>query len=377
MKHLEFCRNGLYLQFCLNDENGLLVDHIGTEKSGIAPNRFFTPAEVFVTGENPDDHHGAKHTGCNLLKYESHDETESGLVFVLNNGKIRVHQHYDFCGDIRGIRSYATVENISGEKIGLEYASSFCLYGFDMSKLWLCHNAWCRELQWCGYRPQELGYHHISSFSTKRIAVSNTGTWSTKEYMPMGIIENEAEYIFWQIENNGSWNFEISDIQDQNYLKLSGPSEQENGWWKELGPGETFETVKATICFEKTMDSVLGEMTKYRRTLAYRSEKDAGLPVIFNDYMMCLWADPTTEKERPVIDAAARIGAEIYCMDAGWYADGTWWETVGEWKVVEKRFPNGMREVFDYIREKGMKPGIWLEPEGMGVNCPIDRKSVV
>ena len=30
-----------------------------------------------------------------------------------------------------------------------------------------------------------------------------------------------------------------------------------------------------------------------------------------------------------------------------------------------------MDEVFDYIRQKGMKPGIWLEPEVMGINCPI------
>lgn len=376
MKNLEFCKNGIYLQFCVDDENRLIIRHIGTGKSELPANRFFTPAEVFVTGENPDDHHGAKHTGCNLLKYESHRENGNELVFVLRNDKIRVQQHYDMVGDGKAVRSYASVENISGQKIGLEYVSSFCLYGFDIQTLWLCHNAWCRELQWRAYSPEELGYSHINNFSTKRIAVSNTGTWSTKEYMPLGIIENGEECIFFQIENNGSWNFEISDIQDRNYLKLSGPSEQENGWWKELLPGETFETVRAAICFEKTMDGVLGEMTKYRRTRAYRSEKDAGLPVIFNDYMMCLWADPTTEKELAVIDAAARVGAEIYCMDAGWYADGTWWETVGEWKVCERRFPNGMGEVFDYIRKKGMKPGIWLEPEVMGINCPIlDRFS--
>ena len=173
----------------------------------------------------------------------------------------------------------------------------------------------------------------------------------------MGIIENKRECIFWQIENND--------------LKLSGPSEQENGWWKELNPGEIFETIKAAIGFEKNINGVFGEMTKYQRTLAYRSEKDAGLPVIFNDYMMCLNADPSTEKELAVIDAAAKVGAEIYCMDAGWYADGTWWKTVGEWKVCEGRFKNGMGEVFDYIRQKGMKPRIWLEPEVMGINCPI------
>lgn len=111
-------------------------------------------------------------------------------------------------------------------------------------------------------------------------------------------------------------------------------------------------------------------MTKYRRIIAYRSDKDRSLPVIFNDYNQCLDADPTTEKELPVIDAAKKAGAEIFCMDAGWYADGTWWETVGEWVVCKKRFPNGLKEVFDYIRSKDMLPGIWVEPEVMGIGCP-------
>lgn len=361
------------MQFCIDDEERLSVNHIGTKKSDLDANMFFTPTEVFITGENPNDHHGAKHTGGNLdtMKYVSHHENENELAFVMSNGKIRVTQHYDFFENIKVIRSYATVENISNEKIGLEYVSSFCMYGFDFDKISICHNAWGRELQWQTYSPKELGYNRISSFSTKRIAVSNTGTWPTKEYMPLGIVKNDDECFFWQIESDCSWNFEISDIQKVNYIKLSGPSEQENGWWKELNPGDVFETVKTAISFEKSINGVFGEMTKYRRTLAYRSEKDTKLPVIFNDYMKCLNADPTTEKELEVIDAAAKVGAEIYCMDAGWYADGTWWETVGEWKVCESRFKNGMSEVFDYIRQKGMKPGIWLEPEVMGINCPI------
>ena len=373
MQYLNFYKNSIYLQFCIDDESRLLINHVGLEKNTLAGNKFFTPAEVFITGENPNDHHGAKHTGSNLdtMKYVSHYENGNELVFVMSNGKIRVTQHYDFFENIKVIRSYAAVENISNEKIGLEYVSSFCMYGFDFDKISICHNSWGRELQWHTYTPKELGYNRINSFSTKRIAISNTGTWPTKEYMPLGIAENDDECFFWQIESDCSWNFEISDIQKVNYLKLSGASEQENGWWKELNPGEVFETVKSAIGFEKNINSVFGEMTKYRRTIAYRSEKDIGLPVIFNDYMKCLNADPTTEKELAVIDAAAKVGAEIYCMDAGWYADGTWWETVGEWKVCESRFKNGMSEVFDYIRQKGMKPGIWLEPEVMGINCPI------
>lgn len=33
MKHLEFYKNGIYMQFCMDDENRLPVNHIGREKA--------------------------------------------------------------------------------------------------------------------------------------------------------------------------------------------------------------------------------------------------------------------------------------------------------------------------------------------------------
>ena len=42
---------------------------------------------------------------------------------------------------------------------------------------------------------------------------------------------------------------------------------------------------------------------------------------------------------------------------------------MGEWQESKERFPNGLKEVTDYIREKGMVPGVWLELEVMGICC--------
>ena len=36
----------------------------------------------------------------------------------------------------------------------------------------------------------------------------------------------------------------------------------------------------------------------------------------------------------------------------------------------KERFPGGFKEVMDYIRSKGMIPGVWLEIEVMGIKCP-------
>jgi alpha-galactosidase len=88
--------------------------------------------------------------------------------------------------------------------------------------------------------------------------------------------------------------------------------------------------------------------------------------------MNTLSGDPTTEKLLPLIDSAAEAGAEAFCIDAGWYADdGNWWDTVGEWQPSTGRFPGGFDEVLDRIRDRGMIPGVWLEPEVIGVNSPM------
>jgi len=59
-------------------------------------------------------------------------------------------------------------------------------------------------------------------------------------------------------------------------------------------------------------------LTAYRRLLLPHPEQ--AVLLIFNDYMNCLWADPTEENELPMIEAAAKAGCDYYVIDAGWYA---------------------------------------------------------
>lgn len=394
---LEFKEQDLKMVFEVTDENNLLLLHFSKSdfdetKIIDKAKRWFTPIEVHVSGKNQNDHHGAKHTassGSLSLKYKDHKyyDNEQGkkLEFLLEDEILSATLHYQLYTGVSGVRAWCEVKNISDENVGLEYVSSFSLLGIDKEgddsqndkmRVYIPHNSWCREVNWKKYTLSELGYDKITAFSTKRIMISNSGTWSTKEYLPMGVIENiEAKNaIMWQIENNGSWTWEISDISDTLYLKVSGPTDNENHWYKELKPGESFEGVKAAITVGEDFSDALCALTSYRRKIRRANRADSYLPVIFNDYMNCLWADPTTEKMIPIIDKAAEIGSEYYCMDAGWYADGTWWETVGEWMPCEWRFKNGIKEVFDYIKSKGMIPGIWLEIEVMGINCPLADK---
>ena len=119
----------------------------------------------------------------------------------------------------------------------------------------------------------------------------------------------------------------------------------------------------------------MAELTRHRRWLRRERTADRDSLLVFNDYMNTLNGDPTTERLLPLIAAAAEAGAECFCIDAGWYDDtelGDWFPTVGEWIPSTRRFPGGgLAAVVAAIRDAGMKFGLWLEPEVVGVLSPI------
>jgi len=92
--------------------------------------------------------------------------------------------------------------------------------------------------------------------------------------------------------------------------------------------------------------------------------------------MNCLWGDPTEAKELPLIEAAAKAGCEYFVIDAGWYAEvhEDWSQTIGSWQPTRSRWPHGLKFVLDRIRQVGMVPGLWLEPEVAGAKSALAQK---
>lgn len=403
MKQIAITENGVHIVFGINENKELKLLHFSStefdERNFAEPQLIgesFQLVQVNFSGYNrPYEKHGNKHIVTSpgyLLKYvDMQDETnEIGRKLTITQEDTavtgaRVVTHMQFYKGTTVVRCKNVVTNIGTEEQTLEYISSFCYFGLEKEgtsssddKMYLSYanNGWQKEMSWKTSNFPEMGMAQtqptIFQRTSKTIEVTNTGNWSTKEYLPMGYLENrEAKTsLFWQIEHNGSWHYEIGDMHGHFYVCISGPTEVQSHWFKTLKPGESFESVPVAVgvgCDDFSVD--MGELTKYRRLIRRPNEDNENLPVIFNDYMNCLFGDPTTEKELPLIDAAAETGCEYFVIDAGWYAPGEWWDSVGEWKECIERFPNGLKEVTDYIRSKGMVPGVWLELEVMGIQC--------
>lgn len=403
MKYIDIQENGIYLRFAIIHDDILRLLHFSArpyrEEDIVeeAVEEGFPFLGMNLSGfDRPYERHGNKYIVTApgyRMKYAGHEDTSNSfgrlLIFRLLDDVtgVTVRSFLQFYSGLPILRIWHEARNDGPETQTLEYIANFHYEGIEKEgdlprdekmAVWIPHNSWQRELNWKRYTLPELGMELVQPKEIQRsssmIRVSNTGNWSAKEYLPMAYLENTqtGSGLFWQIEHNGSWHWEIGDQNGHLYLALGGPNELYSHWYKDLKPGDSFTTVPAAVgVTAKGLDDAMGTLTDYRRIIRRKNKDNELLPVIFNDYMNCLWGNPTAEKEFPLIDAAADTGCEYFVIDAGWYAEGLWWDSVGEWEENRTRFPNGLKEVTDYIRQKGMIPGVWLEPEVMGIHCEM------
>lgn len=255
----------------------------------------------------------------------------------------------------------------------------------DADLLW-AENDWVAECRW-QRRPMRdaspaLNDRVVHANGKGAFTQTGRGVWSSCGRLPMGGLTDRrtGRTWLWQIEHNGGgWHWECGERGEPAYVALLGPDDTHHGWRHPLEPGEEFRTVPVALAFtaDGGPDEAFAALTRYRRSVRRPHPDHERLPVIFNDYMNCLMGDPTTAKLLPLVDAAAEAGAEYFVIDAGWYdgENGGWWDSVGAWEPAASRFPGerGIHEVLDRIRERGMVPGLWLEPEVVGVRSPVAR----
>ncbi|MGW0867952.1 alpha-galactosidase [Streptomyces sp. NPDC002611] len=281
------------------------------------------------------------------------------------------------------LRSRVRLRNEGLEPLVVQSVSSLLLGGLpspDALDVHRARNDWLAECRWYA-EPLRSAVADINMDvhehdSRAALALTGRGSWPTDGHLAMGALTERdgGRAWVWQVESPAGWRWDAGQRAHGTYLALNGPTDAEHQWRLRLAQGEEFTTVPGALAFGSGLDAAMGALTSYRRAIRRPHPDHTALPVVFNDYMNTLMGDPTTAKLLPLIDAAADAGAEYFCIDSGWYDDDTrgWWDSVGAWQPSPRRFPDGgIQAVLDRIRERGMVPGLWLEPEVVGVRSPV------
>ena len=79
-----------------------------------------------------------------------------------------------------------------------------------------------------------------------------------------------------------------------------------------------------------------------------------------------------------MVDDAAAMGLEMFVLDDGWFGNKYPRDNaragLGDWEVNAKKLPEGIDYIASYAHSKGLKFGIWIEPEMVNPDSELAEK---
>ena len=303
------------------------------------------------------------------LRYLSHTQRAKGNVvtteILLKDyvTELEVRLFYDAYQKEDVILSHAEIVNGGKQPVTLvNYASSAMV--FDAEKYLLTHmyGDWAAEMQ----VDRELLTHDMKVIETKR------GTQATQWNNPSFLLslntesfsETEGEVIAGSLAWSG--NFRLSFEQDVTHrlTVLAGINPFSSDY--PLAAGETFVTPEMIWTW-----SCQGAGQASRNLHAWARNYgvyggDKVNPTLLNSWEGAYFSF-TTKTLTDMIDDAAAMGLEMFVLDDGWFATkyprDNDKQGLGDWELNTSKLPEGIDYVASYAHSKGLKFGIWIEPE--------------
>ena len=134
-----------------------------------------------------------------------------------------------------------------------------------------------------------------------------------------------------------------------------------------LEPKEVFETPHMALAYSaEGMSGVSRIFHRWARTEGMLHRGMQTGDILLNSWEG-IYLDITEEKIIRMMDDIAQFGGELFVMDDGWFGDKYPRKvdnsSLGDWVVDKQKLPNGIRALTDAARQRGIKFGIWIEPE--------------
>jgi alpha-galactosidase len=128
---------------------------------------------------------------------------------------------------------------------------------------------------------------------------------------------------------------------------------------KWIAKGESFETPQVfTMVYnkQKTPDNILNiAVPDYvRKYMGIRLSVLKDKPTFVYNTWEPFYKEVNEKLVMELAKAAADAGMKEFIIDDGWQ------DSYGDWGIDYKKFPNGLKPVFDYVKLLGMKPGLWV-----------------
>lgn len=96
-------------------------------------------------------------------------------------------------------------------------------------------------------------------------------------------------------------------------------------------------------------------------------------PIVVNNWE-ATYFDFDREKLFSIIDEAARLGADTFVLDDGWFGKRNDDKSgLGDWYVNENKLKGGLTPLIERCKQNGLRFGLWIEPEMISEDSNLYR----
>ncbi len=253
----------------------------------------------------------------------------------------------------------AEIVNIGTKPINLKKAFSFCVD--------LPHEKY-KSLRLCGRWAQERSVEIVPMGHgiTRLQSIRGNSSHQTNPFLGVlkeGCTEEAGECYGFQLIYSGSFAI-TAEYREDGAARIQGGVNDVNFSWK-LDCEDRFITPQAALCYsDKGMGGMSREYADFlRRFIIDPKFAAVPRPVVINSWE-AMYFNFDEKKIFSLIDSATSLGIDTFVLDDGWFGkrdDDS--SGLGDWFVNEKKLQGGLRAIIDYCKRKGMRFGLWFEPE--------------
>lgn len=265
-----------------------------------------------------------------------------------------------------------TAENVITQKIKVRnyFAAPIVLERFYASYMPVFADQYFLT-QFNGTWANEMQCNEILLTQGTRVIESKKGVRTTQSENPsfMLSLDTEAqpdrgEIILGSLAWSGNYkiNFELDEFNSLNILAGINPYASSY----KLESMKSFTTPQMIWTYSNTgYGRASRNLHDWARNYVLRNGNQVG-KVVLNSWEGAYFSfDEKTIKN--MIDNAAEMGVETFVLDDGWFGNdyprNSDRQGLGDWQVNKKKLPKGIDDLAAYAVSKGLKFGIWIEPE--------------
>lgn len=187
--------------------------------------------------------------------------------------------------------------------------------------------------------------------------------------------ETAGDVVLGTLSWTGNFRFDFEVDKDNRLRVISGINPYYSTY--RLKKGESFTTPDFVFTFS---DKGIGQASRNFHDWA-RNHKvkdgNGGRMTLLNNWEVT-GTDFNEEKLVAMIDDAKELGVEMFLLDDGWFANkyprDNDLQGLGDWDIMTKKLPNGFTPVIEEGKKKGIKFGLWIEPEMVNPKSELFEK---